>query len=551
MKADKKANEIQLMALTGNHRVGWFVAWSLALISAFAMILLLVLSALYLIKTAGVSVVLAFSPVWIGALAMIRTMSRYGELVVSHRLIFRALKDLRVSLFGKISQAPVSKKLSSANLQLRLVKDIDVLNEFVLRFVSPVLMAVLTSVFALLVLMYFVQAGYYATLLLLVAGLAIIGWIMSFVIWRNIARAYDENQQSTKRKTSLQDVMPALTQLVIWRKWSDVCQSVMTYDTLLYDTQKDAMRSRRFALMMIQWALGALVVALMILHQNNPVFVLIAVFVLFALGDTLTAVVHEPLALGRSLVARQYLNEMAGDVKHLAPTDGLPHDFVLTAEQLSVKQSKAVFGASNIHFTLKKSVPLVITGVSGGGKSTLLNVLAGELSATHGQLVLTSGHGATDWARYAHAKQADIGYLGQQVDIFDKSLKDNLRLGKPTATEDELLAVLKEVALEDWLNVQPLGLDTELGEYGQAVSGGQARRIALARLLLSPKKLLLLDEPFAGLDKTNRDKLWQQLRQRQKDAYLLIVSHHKDLDVNGCTVLDIGEPVVINDKQMI
>ncbi len=549
MKADKKANEIQLMALTGNHRVGWLVAWSLALISAFAMILLLVLSALYLIKTAGVSVVLAFSPIWIGALAMIRTMSRYGELVVSHRLIFRALKDLRVSLFGKISQAPVSKKLSSANLQLRLVKDIDVLNEFVLRFVSPVLMAVLTSVFALLVLMYFVQAGYYATLLLLAAGLAIIGWIMSFVIWRNIARAYDENQQATKRKTSLQDVMPALTQLVIWRKWSNVCQSVMVYDTLLYDAQKAAMRSRRFALMMIQWVLGALVVALMILNQNNPVFVLIAVFVLFALGDTLTAVVHEPLALGRSLVARQYLNEMAGDVKHLAPTDGLPNDFVLTAEQLSVKQPKAVFGASNIHFILKKSVPLVITGVSGGGKSTLLNVLAGELPAARGQLVLTSAHGATDWARYAHVKQADIGYLGQQVDIFDKSLKDNLRLGKPTATEDELLAVLKEVALEDWLNVQPLGLDTELGEYGQAVSGGQARRIALARLLLSPKKLLLLDEPFAGLDKANRDKLWQQLRQRQKDAYLMIVSHHKDLDVNGCTVLDIGEPVVINDKQ--
>ncbi len=551
MKTDKQLDDVRLTGLTSAHKTGWVVAWALALMTALAMMSLLVLSALYLIKTAGLAAVMAFLPIWIGVLAVIRTVGRYGELVLSHRLIFRALKDLRVALFAKLSGAPLSKTLTSANLQLRFVKDIDVLNEFVLRFVTPILVAVLTSVFALVVLMCFVQENHHATFWLLLAAFMSIGFIMALVIWRNIDSAYDENQQISKRNTSLQHVMPALTQLIIWRKWSAVSQSVMDYDNLFQATYKTAMRSRHLALMVVQWVMAVLLLQLLVWHQNHPVFLLIAVFVLFALSDVLTAVIHEPLALGRALAARQRLNDMMNPAFDALHKDGLPDNFVLQAKQVSVRQPKAVFGASGIDFVLKKSTPLVITGVSGGGKSTLLGVLAGELAVSDGQLTLISGQKTDDWAAYTHSKQGDIGYLGQQVDIFDQSLQDNLRLGKPDATDDELLLVLKQVALDDWLAAQPLGLATKLGEYGQAISGGQARRIALGRLLLTPKKLLLLDEPFAGLDKVNRDLLWQQLKNRQKDGYLVVVSHHKDLDMNGCTVLDIGEPVAIHDKQMI
>ena len=119
--------------------------------------------------------------------------------------------------------------------------------------------------------------------------------------------------------------------------------------------------------------------------------------------------------------------------------------------------------------------------------------------------------------------------MGQTVDIFDQTLADNLRLGKPNATDDELITALKKVNLLNWLNNQPKGLATQLGEYGMAVSGGQARRIALARLLLSPKAVMMLDEPFAGLDPDTCHNVWSSLIDAQKsgDIGLLLICTHQ------------------------
>lgn len=219
------------------------------------------------------------------------------------------------------------------------------------------------------------------------------------------------------------------------------------------------------------------------------------------------------------------------------------------------------FGFAPVSFVIKHGLPLVIGGVSGGGKSTLLDVLAGELHAKQGTMTIydiTLQHhigvntlanssdtnlpdnafigSTTDW-------QGELGYLGQRVDIFNQSLRDNLLLGEPSTSDAVLWQVLDDVALSAWAKSRQ-GLDTPLGEYGTAISGGQARRVALARLLLRPKKILLLDEPFAGLDDTNRQRLWAILKQRQQNGLLVVVSHHRDiLEDNSIDTLWLGEPV--------
>lgn len=190
--------------------------------------------------------------------------------------------------------------------------------------------------------------------------------------------------------------------------------------------------------------------------------------------------------------------------------------------------------------TIKSGTPLIIRGPSGCGKSTLLQMLAGELSLLKGEVTL---NGAA-WHDYDWRDQ--LGYLGQHLDIFDQSLAANLHLGKADASDAELLAALNKVGLSQWLQAQPQGLATPLGEYGAAVSGGQARRIALARLLLKPRRVLLLDEPFAGLDAQTRAQVWQNVRTHQKDDLLIIVSHH-EWDMGHCESLTLDESVFTSD----
>lgn len=547
MNHQNTPEQIKFIDLISNHWQGWFVVWLLAIMTVIAMISLLILSALHLIQASRLPsfILLSWSPIWIGVLAVIRTFARYSELVLSHQLIFNTLKHIRIALFTQLARLDVLKNLTSVDLQMRLVKDIDVLNEFILRFINPILVACVSSAFALVILAYLEPANKLITAGLMMIMLLCIVSIISYGIYICIRHAKHENQYINTRKATLQYAMPALTQLIIWQKWSAISQLVMQDNQALYDTYQSVMRIRRLVFMMMQYLLALFLLILMVLNANHPSFLLIIVFVFFVLADVLTAVIYEPLSFGRGLIAHKRLNNMIHNQSVVLPKKQLPNDFVLMADKLSVKQPNAVFGACNINFILQKSVPLVVAGVSGGGKSTLLSVLAGELKAHDGHLFLKQQNNTHDWTSYAHNEQNDIGYLGQKIDIFNQSLQDNLRLGNLDATEAQMISVLKDVALDDWLSAQPLGLKTELGEYGQAVSGGQARRIALARLLLKPKKLLLLDEPFAGLDKANRDKLWQKLKQHQKDAYLVVVSHHDDLDTAGCVLLNIGDPVVI------
>src|SRR5699024_8840944 len=118
-----------------------------------------------------------------------------------------------------------------------------------------------------------------------------------------------------------------------------------------------------------------------------------------------------------------------------------------------------------------------------------------------------------------------IGYLPQDIDIFNLSLAANLRLGNPQASDQQLWQVLTDVALADWVRARPQQLQLRPGELGSAVSGGQARRIALARLLLAERPVLLLDEPFAGLDAVTREQVMAALVRRQRQGLLIIVSH--------------------------
>lgn len=479
--------------------------------------------------------------------------------------------------------------LSSSHQMHRLVSDINLLNEFNLRVVLPWIVAVLVVLALGFGLLLFSSASVIITIGigLLLLLLLLIPAVMS---QRGIAQATEVAHVTEERRNALLAPLTIITQLLLWRQWQTQTAGFIAHDKQLQQQQWSAQKQRSFTMFAMQMSIyGIIFLVLLSIAQfftpiasiNNTTdliitpkdiapdipYILAIVLGMLGLMEVILPLGQHYLSFGNSLAAKKRLNELltpqstqpaqlkqaeqSREQTHLqnkpllsmpvpAPLSSLSSKtsqtfdtaqksyalqtlqpkLTLKLTNVSCKLPNALVGATNVNATINAGTPLIVTGASGCGKSTLLQTLAGELAPQAGSITL-NGH---SWYDYDWADQ--LGYLGQQLDIFDQTLADNLRLGKANATDAELIDVLKKVALFDWVQQQPQGLDTHLGEYGTGVSGGQARRIALARLLLKPRSVLLLDEPFAGLDKHTRQFIWDTVLTHQQHAILIMVSHH-------------------------
>lgn len=562
----KKSNSHQTFRLTqlfSTQLDKWLIAALLGIMTALSVIGLLMTSGWFISAAAMAGMVALGSHSFnylvpaaiIRVMAMVRTAGRYGEMMVSHHAVFGLLQRLRVRFFNQFSRLPLanlSSTLQSTHVMHRLTHDIEVLNELPLRVVSPWLVATTASLLVA-TLLYQYEVNPMLIGIFLIAGLM----LPAMLTWRSIKHARAHQALAESRRVSLLNPLSALTHLLIWQRWQSELTAFNSLDTQHTHQQKRIQRAQSLVMLIMQWLIAAVLVGLLVGFYHTPLVISVPMLLALFLGimgmtDLLAPLVTHSLALGNSLAAKHQLNELLNP--SLQPSHHLNHDLAplpidvarlnapltLTINQLAAKMPQAIVGFKAISLTATQGIPVLITGRSGAGKSTLLQVLAHELAPQQGSIELNG----MDWLALQNTP-ALTGYLGQQIDIFDQTLATNLRLGNTYASDEQLWQVLGKVGLKDWARSQPLQLQTPLGEYGQAISGGQARRIALARLLLSPKKILLLDEPFAGLDKKSREALWQMLVKHQQQGILIIVTHHLWQTDHPINIVQLPEPDVL------
>lgn len=561
----KKAHSHQTFRLTqlfSTQLDKWLIAACLGIMTALSVIGLLMTSGWFISAAAMAGMVALGSHSFnylvpaaiIRVMAMVRTAGRYGEMMVSHHAVFGLLQRLRVRFFNQFARLPLanlSSTLQSTHAMHRLTHDIEVLNELPLRVVSPWLVATTASLLVA-ILLYQYEVNPVLIGIFLIAGLM----LPAMLTWRSIKHARAHQALAESRRVSLLNPLSALTHLLIWQRWQSELTAFNSLDTQHTHQQKRIQRAQSLVMLIMQWLIAAVLVGLLVGFYHTPLIISVPMLLALFLGimgmtDLLAPLVTHSLALGNSLAAKHQLNELLNpslQPSHYLKPDlaPLPIDaarlnapLTLTINQLAAKMPQAIVGFKAISLTATQGIPVLITGRSGAGKSTLLQVLAHELAPQQGSIELSG----MDWLAL-HNTPALTGYLGQQIDIFDQTLATNLRLGSADASDEQLWQVLSKVGLKDWARNQPLQLQTPLGEYGQAISGGQARRIALARLLLTPKKILLLDEPFAGLDKKSREALWQMLVQHQQQGILIIVTHHLWQTDQPINIVQLPEPDV-------
>ena len=245
-----------------------------------------------------------------------------------------------------------------------------------------------------------------------------------------------------------------------------------------------------------------------------------------ALALLLTLTALEPFAALRrgaldmarsSLAARRLGPQLQAPAMPASPPRQAPgsapasHDtptaFALDGVQVRHPGSAAAV-LHDIHLRIAPGERVALIGSSGAGKSTLLALLAAELSAQAGQVQTTP-----------------CTWLTQRTELFQDSLRHNLLLAAPQASDAQLWQALSHSGLERTVRQLPAGLDTLLGEGGLGLSGGQARRLALARLLLHPATCWLLDEPTEGLDGATASDVLQRMQQHAGTHTVLIATH--------------------------
>ena len=529
---------IRLRNLLRSRQANWSLALLLGALTLFSAIGLLAVSGWFITAAAIAGLTLSSSFTFdyfrpaalIRLFAIVRTAGRYGERVTSHHATLSLLKDLRSQVFRALTLGKTAATLdstSSAATMHRLVADIDRLDRFPLQFVAPWFWA------SLIVICYLTFAYWLHPQLAAAASFGLVAaWLLVPAVgfWRGRTLAQEDVTAAEQRREHFLESLSLLTSLTLWQGWPS-----QQRDTLIADQQYQTQQLKQQQLISLlsllqQWALAISLICVLWfgvdLVQSNLVSVpwlLAAALALLGVHEALVPLAGSFIGLGQSQAARDRINQLM-PVNQAQPieTDGKARPaapFHLQTEQLSARIAGALNGPENINIDLRSGQVLVITGASGIGKTTLLKVLANALQPSSGKYLINQ--------RPAEQWQLDecIGYLPQQLDIFDSSLANNLRLADPQASDEQLWQVLADVALADWAQQQN-GLDTALGEYGAQISGGQARRVALARLLLAKRPILLVDEPFAGLDSRSSYQVIAALRERQADGLLIIVSHH-------------------------
>jgi ATP-binding cassette subfamily B protein/ATP-binding cassette subfamily C protein len=198
----------------------------------------------------------------------------------------------------------------------------------------------------------------------------------------------------------------------------------------------------------------------------------------------------------------------------------------------------------DVHFTVSRGTRTALVGPSGAGKSTILALVERFYDVTGGT-VRIGGVDVRDLPRDALRRQ--LGYVEQEAPVLAGTLRDNLLLTVPDATEAQLMAVIDAVNLGDIVERAPLGLDSQVGEAGVLLSGGERQRLAIARALLAAPPVLLLDEPTSNLDARNEAALRQAIDAVAYERSLLIVAHRLSTVVHAdqIVVLEAGEVVAV------
>lgn len=461
-------------------------------------------------------------------LAILRTVGRYGERLVTHEAAFHILASLRVWFFKRlIPLAPAGlERYAGGDLAGRLRADVDSLENLYLRIIAPLC----TGLFSILLAGLFV-AWFSRSAAVVLMGLLLLAALLLPLAIRRLAETPGQRSAELAgelRSQVTQGLQGAEELLLLGASEQQAAQvDRLSGDLVAQQLQLGRLGGLTLAGLTASAGVALALIALVVIPElqqqqvSGPQLVMLLLFGAAAF-EAVGPCAHALQLIPATRQAARRIQQLA------AATPALPEPLVSLQPQgfrIELQQVSCSYGINSpavdrFSLTLDEGERLALVGPSGSGKSTLVELLL-RFRPYRGSITI-GGVELTDLA--ANDLSRLVAALPQQPHLFNSTIRENILLGRQLG-EEQLTTVLYDCCLTEWIASLPRGLDTQVGEAGCAVSGGEARRIALARVLVTDTPVLLLDEPSEGLDAATEQTLVERLTKRLTDRTVLVATH--------------------------
>ncbi len=523
------------LALYKRHKWMLTLGIVLAIVTLLASIGLLTLSGWFLSASAvaGFAGLYSFNymlpAAGVRGTAITRTAGRYFERLVSHDATFRVLQHLRIYTFSKL--LPLSPaglaRFRQGELLNRVVADVDTLDHLYLRVISPIVGA-----FVVIVVVTLGLSVLDVSVALTLGGIMLLTLIILPPLFYRAGKSTGENLTRLRGdyRQQLTSWLQGQAELTIFGASKRYRARMESTELNWHEAQRRQSELTAFSQALMMLIGGVAVIAMLWLasgdvggnSQPGPLLPFSSSARWRRLrrwpGDG--AFQHLGQVIASALRITQ-IAEQEPEVTFSAGQTAVPEQVALTLEDVTFAYDKQAQNAlDGINLSVNAGQRMAILGRTGCGKSTLLQLLTRAWDPQRGQIRFNNTL-LTDFSEQALRKTVSV--VPQRVHLFSATLRDNLLLAAPEASDDALRAVLEQVGLQKLLEDD--GLNSWLGEGGRQLSGGELRRLAIARALLHDAPLMLLDEPTEGLDATTESQVLDLLANVMTGKTVLMVTH--------------------------
>jgi ATP-binding cassette subfamily C protein CydC len=456
-----------------------------------------------------------------------RGVFRYLERLVSHETTFHILAGLRVWFYGKIAPLAPARLMQfrSGDLLSRAIGNIETLQEFYVRAVAPPLVALLIALLMAVFFGAFDMILAVTVISFMLAASVGVAWLARRLTRQSGAAAIAAR---SALNANVVDMAQGMADVVAFNGEVRQAAKIQADSDALSAAHHQLERVGALQTALISLLINLCALAVLILAAPRMEGILLATLVLAAIAS-FEAITPLPIAaaqLGTHLSAARALyavvdaDPVVSDPPQPQP---MPSDCTLDVEGLRFRYAEGEpYALDGITFSLPQGRAFAIVGSSGGGKTTLVNVLLRFWDYQEGQIRL----GGVDIRQLAAADvRQHIGVVTQQTYLFNTSIRENLLIAKRDATEAQIVAAAQRAQLHDFIVRLPQGYETRIGEFGVNLSGGERQRLAIARALLKDAPLLVLDEPTANLDAQTERSVLAAIRALMAGRTTLMITH--------------------------